>query len=159
MPLKTQPLSLKRQGEAIEQASKFYDQGNFIRCAQSLLGLCSDPKIASIDILTRIILCNTNCSEQEVQNITQRKIVALKTEVSYQEHLMLVLIKEIAECPREKFISFLAEEKSANAVEQLKEARGDAVYGQMLASFHLGSHAEEVSALGEVHEGKEEGDE
>lgn len=52
---------------------------------------------------------------------------------------MLVLTKEIEDCSREKFGEFLLQAKSANAMEQLKEAMPEHVFQQMLASLQLGS--------------------
>ncbi|MFK7968193.1 MAG: hypothetical protein AB8B68_03435 [Rickettsiaceae bacterium] len=39
----------------------------------------------------------------------------LQSEVPYNQHLMLVLIKEIKDCPKEKIGLFLAQAKSENA--------------------------------------------
>lgn len=155
---KAQPLSLKKQGEAIEQATKFYTQGNFVKCAESLLVLCSDPVIAPLDVLTRIIHSKNQDYAEDVQKIASRKLANTKSEGSYDEHLMHVLIKEISECPKKDFLSFLGQEKSSNAAEQLQEALGENVFNQLVASLQLPSDTG-IKSLGETYEGKEESNE
>jgi|JFJP01.1.fsa_nt_gi hypothetical protein len=153
-----QPLSLKKQGEAIEQAGKLYYQGSFKHCAEFLVRTSPDPVVAPIDILAKIIHCRHESTADETQKIVIRKIAKLKSELPHDQHLMLVLTKEIEDCSREKFGEFLLQAKSANARAQLKEAMPEHVFQQMLASLQLGSaDGEEVVEVA-GGEGKEDSD-
>ncbi len=83
----------------------------------------------------------------------------LQSEIPYNQHLMLVLIKEIKDCPKEKFGLFLAQAKSENAQEQLKEALGEDVFSQLIANLQLRygyEDDEEVAPIGSIHEGKDD---
>jgi hypothetical protein len=151
-----QPLSLKKQGEAIEQAGKLYYQGSFEHCAEFLVRTSPDPIVAPIDILTQIIHCRYRSNAEETQKIAIRKIAKLKSELPHDQHLRLVLIKEIQDCSREEFGEFLLQAKSANARAQLKEAMPEHIFQQMLASLQLGSaDGEEVVEVA-GGEGKED---